>query len=360
MAFMKRNFWPILTVIVLLIAIGVAFIYFANRPRGDAGTPTVAVPVIKPPSQPGGAAQWSDPGDTVPAVTASAATATRPSRDTATNNSETTEESQGKLSSFAELQQRLAHTEKEMENASKTRQSHVAEITKLQEMCEQLCDDRQALQDQNQQLSEIIVQSGLLDVGNNNGEGDVLETEAPVTAAEEAPVVVEEPFDEQQNAVTGGAEQTDFEGEAIDITSIEESAHRPPTPANTGSNINNSVESATATAAAANATTTTTTSVAAATATATETAAATTAAAATTTNNAISPAAAATAAAATAAAAARAAATTAASMPRPATPVPSLQSESNEIEARRDLEEEINAEAGENDEEGPVTFPWQK
>lgn len=231
MSFLKRNFWPILTVLVVLIMIGVAFIYFANRNRNDATNTNVKkndqMQTLHSP-------QWVDDDDDDDDDANQAQQINQQQLQNLQEEKQKTEET------CKQLQEKLQAMQEEMQNAAKAASAQQSDITKLQEMCERLCDERQDLQNRNAELSQILIQSGLLDEEQKNEEPqtqslqqkeqqqpeqqiqqDEKQQEVNQLPTQQPSLVVKNP--EQQEIVTivpGGAKLINFD-EELDVEAIE-------------------------------------------------------------------------------------------------------------------------------------------
>jgi len=172
-AFLKRNFWPILTVIVVLIAIGVAFIFFAHRPQqqanpakstivGNSGG-TVGVDAAAPPIP------WADQSTSGSSDIAEADVGAEINTVQAAELAEQRERAQQALrekqaleESRQQLQERVAQIEADIAAATTDQATQLAEIEKLQGMCDRLMHERSQLERDNNTLASVITQAGIL------------------------------------------------------------------------------------------------------------------------------------------------------------------------------------------------------
>lgn len=214
MAFLKKNFWAILTVIVVLVALGVAFIYFA-RPRANETTVPKVAPQVKTNGPPGTPARWSNVENEIIAP--------------AEEITKLQKEKQEAESANEELQKRMLSIEAEVKNASQEQQAHLRDIEKLQKICDQLQAEKDSLKEDNTHMAEFIMQNNLLPGANKPDEkpeepaatatlpASSDETIAPETVA----VTTDEREDQQQQQQQ---QQQEENTEKIDVDAIEKSA----------------------------------------------------------------------------------------------------------------------------------------
>lgn len=257
MAFLKRNFWPILTVIVMLIAIGIAFIFFANRPQannGANGSSAATAPLsstlhadrqIASPPPPWTADETGI--ETAKLVVGNSKDEQHRQQQQMQKNSheqklleQQQQQQQQQLLQKAldekaaaekanlDLQKRVQDIERGIEQATSAQQTHLEEIEKLQNMCQQLIEDRVELQQDNNTLAQILQESGLIRLDEQGGGG-------AETDPEEEPKV-QEAIEEKEEQTTR-VQQTpsnliNFDDrlddnaidDQLDVNAIEESA----------------------------------------------------------------------------------------------------------------------------------------
>ena len=236
MSFLKKNFWAILTVIVILVSIGVAFIYFA-RPKANEASNLKKAPEVKAVGPPGGETRWSQiEMNNEIAVSAEEIKKIQQEKQLAEEKNQ-------------QLQKRVEEIEQEIQKASQDQKNNLRDIEKLQEMCENLLSEKEQLKDNNMQLAEFITQHNLLPQQQQQPQQQNLETEQlraeeqdvgesvyqkqPLDVEEKQSLDVEEkqPLDElapQKDSIT---KQTLFdnsnaenENDKLDLEEIEKSA----------------------------------------------------------------------------------------------------------------------------------------
>jgi len=211
MAFLSRNFWAILTVIVVLIALGVAFIYFA-RPRPGETTVPKSTPQVKQTGPPGSPSRWSNVENEVVAP--------------AEEITKLQKEKADAESAYEALQKRIQQAEEEIKNANNEQKNHLQDIQSLQTICDQLHAETDELKQQNTQLADFIVQNQILPPDEQEVNVVPQQEEDVPKTAETAVIPAPDPEYETPNVTVtqdetaSVANQTDF----IDIDAIEKSA----------------------------------------------------------------------------------------------------------------------------------------
>ena len=203
MAFLKKNFWAILTVIVVLVALGVAFIYFA-RPKANETALKIA-PQVKAIGPPGAPMRYSNVENEIVAP--------------AEEITKLQKEKQSVEETNDQLQKRVQSVEEEVKKASEDQKAHLRDIEKLQKMCEQLETEKEKLKENNTQMAEFIMQNNLLpEETPNPTQKDEHESSAVVSSHPNADASKEGELPTEE----GVANHTDFE--KIDVEAIEKSA----------------------------------------------------------------------------------------------------------------------------------------